>query len=419
MGAFYAKIGHFILMAILLVFSAFFSGTETAYFNLSVREVEQMKKSKHRIPHLVGWLRDRPSHLLGSLLLGNMIVNILFFAVSSTLVVNFRQAYGVQAAVALAALSFAAILMFGEIVPKSLSYANSKLICNFTAIPIYLVMRIFQPLEYTLRFLFLEPSLRLIFGPKKKSEKISEEEFRILIDSCKKHGYISDEENKLFGEVIELGLLKVRHVMLPRVDMTVLDINTPIKEAITIMQSENITKVPVYRTEIDNVVGIVYLRDIITADRTALERLVKEVNFVPEQQKVEKLLGYFRNSGTDTAVVVDEYGGIAGLVKLEDIAEEILGPIEAKYSEEPIEQIGPFKYKLNGNLAVHEWAKIFNVNPTETKYSTVAGLVMNQLGKIPEPGDVVKYKNLLFKIDEVKKHRIVSLTLEFEPIEND
>lgn len=419
MSELYAKIGQFAVMIILLAFSAFFSGTETAYFNLSTRDIEQLGKSKHRLSKLVAWLRNRPNHLLASLLLGNMIVNILYYAVSSVLIVKFREANGVRPAAILAGTSFAAILIFGEIIPKSISFANSRMICIFSALPSYIFMRLIEPVEYVLRYGIVEPALRLLLGPKKHLDKIGEEDFKILIDACKKHGYISDEENKLYGEVIELGLLKVRHVMLPRVDMITLDVRSDRKEAIKLMRDHGLTKVPVFVGQIDNIIGFIYLKDILIRSSDPLGKLVKDVNFVPEQQKVERLLNFFRRTGTDTAVVVDEYGGIAGLVSLEDIAAEILGPIETNFCDEPIKQIGPFKYRVSGNLAVHDWANMFGIEPSETKFTTVSGLVMKQLGKIPEAGDEVGFKNLKFIVEQVEHHRIVSLILIFEPLENE
>ncbi|MHC4456037.1 MAG: transporter associated domain-containing protein [Planctomycetota bacterium] len=164
---------------------------------------------------------------------------------------------------------------------------------------------------------------------------------------------------------------------------------------------------------------MVHLRQLLLeADRT-LDKVVRRVNFVPEQKTVESLLEFFREGGTDTAIVVDEYGGIAGIVRLEDIAEELLGPIEIEEGIEPIEQIGPLEYRLAGNLSIHDWAEAFGIDPGETRLSTIAGFVTTLLGKIPKTGDAAQLKNLKFTVEKVRKRRIESLILTLEPIQSD
>ena len=185
------------------------------------------------------------------------------------------------------------------------------------------------------------------------------------------------------------------------------------------MQKNHLTKLPVYVGAVDNVVGLVYLRQLLLQPDMSLDKLVQQVYFVPEQKTVESLIEFFRRSHSDTAIVVDEYGGIAGSVCLEDIAGELLGPIEITGGIEAIEQTGPMEYRLAGSLAIHDWAEAFGLNPTETRLSTVGGFVTALLGKIPKNGDVVYLKNLKFTVESVRKHRIETLILTLEPIPSD
>jgi len=184
------------------------------------------------------------------------------------------------------------------------------------------------------------------------------------------------------------------------------------------MLANHLTKLPVYVRSIDNIVGLVHLRQLLLQADTPLDKLVQRVSFVPEQKTIESLLEFFRRSGTDTAVVVDGYGGIAGSVRLEDIAEELLGPIEVTEGIKPIEQIGPLKYRLAGNLAIHDWADAFGINPAETRLTTIGGLVTAALGRIPRAGDVARLKNLKFIVERVRKRRIETVILVFEPVPN-
>ncbi|MDT8302409.1 MAG: hemolysin family protein [Sedimentisphaerales bacterium] len=408
-----------ILLLFLLACSAFFSGAETAFFNLSQRQVTVFRKSKHKVQNLVASLLNKPGHLLDSFLFGNMTVNVLFYAVSSILITRAREQGNLGLAVIIAVTSFAALVMIGEILPKSISFANSKSVSLAAALPAYLCLKIFTPLEFLIKFIILEPTLRLFLGPVRSPKPITVNEFKSLIGTTRKQGLISADENKLLTEVIELGFLKVRHVMRPRVDMLACDVTDSPQNAYEKMHKNGLTKLPVYVETIDNIVGVVHLRQLLLKPGISLDKIVQQTYFVPEQKTVESLLEFFKKSQTDMAVVVDEYGGIAGSVRLEDIAEELFGQMEPAGHLEPIKQTGPFEYRLAGNLAIHDWAEVFGIDLTETRLATIGGLVTALLGKIPKSGDVTYLKNLKFTIEKMQKHRIETLILTLEPFQTD
>jgi putative hemolysin len=415
-GQFYQNIGHIVVMMVLLCCSAFFSGAETAFFNLSRRQINLLRKSKHRLQHLAGSLSHKPKQLLGCLLFGNMTVNVLFYAVASVLTVRIGQQVGAGSAAIIAGASFAVLVLFGEIVPKSVAYGNSKSVSILTTLPLLFCTQIFAPLQFSFRVFIIEPSLRLLMGPAHPPKPISTGEFKSLIEQVRKRGLLTKAENKLLTEIVELGFLKVRHVMRPRVDMIACGVTNSAKSAKELMLKNNLTKLPVYVRTIDNIVGLVHLRQLILEKDVSLDRIVQRVPFVPEQKTVESLLEYFRKSGTDTAIVVDEYGGIAGLVRLEDIAEELLGPIETAEGIEPVELIGPFEYRLAGDISIYDWAEAFGIDPEEAGVSTIGGLVTALLGKIPKSGDVAYLHNLKFTVESMQKHRIKTVILTLERI---
>jgi putative hemolysin len=412
-----ALVPKIILMLILLAGSAFFSGSETAFINLSPRQIRLLEKSGHKLQKLVAGLLAKRRKLLNCFLLGNMTVNVLFYAVSSVLIIRLKD-YGSLAPAVAALLSFAGILLFGEILPKSLAYANSRNFCLAAALPAYIFLQIFGPVELVFKVVILEPALRLLLGPARHPKAITISEFKSLIDTTRKQGLITADENKLFTEVIELGFLKVRHVMRPRVDMIACDVNEPSAEALRKMKENHLIKMPIYIGSIDNIIGLVHLRQILLRGEVKLDKIVQEVNFVPEQKTVESLLEFFRRSKTDMAVVVDEYGGIAGSVQLEDIAEELLGQIEPISQIEPVEQMGPFEYRLLGNVAIHDWADVLGIDLAQTQMVTIGGLVTALLGKMPKNGDVAYFKNLKFTVEKVQKHRIETLILILEPFQS-
>ncbi len=413
-----ALVPRLIFMLMLLVGSAFFSGSETAFLNLSPRQIRLLKKSGHKLQKLVAQLLGKRRQLLNCFLLGNMTVNVLFYAVSSVLIVRLKEHSGLGAILA-ALLSFIGLVLFGEILPKSLAYANSKNFCIAAALPAYLCLKVFTPLEFVSKVLILEPAMRLLLGPKRQPQAITVGEFKSLIEGIRKQGLISADENRFLAEVIELGFLKVRNVMRPRVDMITCSVTDSSRTARDKMEKHHLTKLPVYIDEIDNIVGFVHLRQILLNADISLDRIVQRVNFVPEQKTVESLLEFFRRSRTDMAMVVDEYGGIAGSVCLEDIAEELLGQIEPTDQIEPVQQTGPFEYRLPGNLAVHDWADVFGIDLAQIRQVTIGGLVTALLGKIPKTGDVAHLKNLKFTVESIRKRRIHTLILTFESFQTD
>ncbi|MFC1677566.1 hemolysin family protein [Planctomycetota bacterium] len=402
----------------LLCCSALFSGSETAFFNLSPRQLQLMRRSKHRLQTITANLLEVPGKLLSCLLFSNITVNVLYFAVASVLTVKIERNFTSSAAAANAFAAFLLLLLFGEIIPKSIAYSNSKAISIIAAVPILLLLRLLTPILAAFRFLFIDPGLRLLLGPAKLTKEITTDEFKQLIEQGRKGGFITSDENKIITEIVELGMLKVRDSLRPRVDMITCPVTESNLAIRKIMNENNLTKIPVYAKNIDNIVGMVHLRLLLLNPDTSPDKLVVPAHFVPEQKTIESLLESFRTSGTDTAIAVDEYGGIAGSISLEDIAEELLGPIDSTEKIEPVEQLGTMKYRLAGNMAIHDWAQNFGIDIAENRISTIAGLVIVILGKIPKPGDTASWRNLKFTVESVKKHRIETIILTLEPLTN-
>jgi CBS domain containing-hemolysin-like protein len=269
-----------------------------------------------------------------------------------------------------------------------------------------------------LEICIVAPAVSLLAGGGENDGEnaLTGEQLKLLIESSRQRGLISADENQLFAGVVELGALKVRDVMRPRVDMTALDVSDSVAKAQELMASNKLTQIAVYAKNIDNIIGSVAYRDLLLSPSTAVSKLVKEVHFVPEQKSVESLLEFFRSSKTDMSIVVDEYGGIAGIVFVEDVAEELLGPMEPGSELELIEQIGPLRYRLAATLPIHDWAHAFGIDPGHSRVATIGGLTTALLGKIPRPGDTAYLKNVKLTVEEVQKRRIKSLVLSLEDI---
>jgi len=416
----YENLGRILVMLLLLACSAFFAGSETAYFSLTRRQIKQLNTSTLRLERLASRLLRKPGHLLNCLLLGGMTVNVLYYAISSVLILDAKHMWGWAVATALAFATFILLVLLGEILPKSFVYANARPLTLASAVPVFVVVQIFGPIARFFRILFLEPVLRLFMGRSPQGgQAMTLGEYRSLVELSRRRGLLTPDENRLLAEVVDLGMLKVRHVMRPRVDMIACNVSDSPDVVRTIMVAHQLTKMPVYVKNVDNVVGLVHLRQLFLKPGVPLEQLVQPVHFAPEQKTVESLLEFFRKSGTDTAVVVDEYGGIAGSVQLEDIAEELFGRMDLAAGVEPIEQLGPFEYRLAGDLSIHDWADVIGIDVEETRLSTIGGLVTTLLGRVPRKGDVAHVGNLKFTVERVRRHRIEAVILTLEPIPSD
>lgn len=407
-------------MGALLLASGLFSGAETAFSNISRRQAGMLAESHGRCQKLAVKLLSSPRRLLSTLLFCNMAANVLFFAIASVVSLTLVRRTSATAGALCAFAFFFLLVMFGEMLPKSLAYAHSRSFCTAAAPFCYVFQCVFSQVLQIFDAMVVAPTIHLLSAPSmvaKTTDTVTANQLKSLLNLSRQRGLISDDENQLLAEVVELGLFKVRHVIRPRVDMVVCPLSAKTAQARKLMSDKQLTKLAIYRNDIDDIVGLVNLRNLLLDPEKPLAELVEPVEFVPEQKTVESLLEFFRQSKTDTAIVVDEYGGIAGQVSLEDIVEELIGPLETTGRVEAVEHIGPLQYRLSGNLSIHDWGSIFGVDPAQSRLSTVGGLTTALLGKIPSEGDVAKLKNLTFTVEKVRNRRIESIILSMEPTE--
>lgn len=398
------------LMIILLACSGFFSGSETAFFHLSRRTIRKFSGSTIRLERLTAKTLSNPNQFLTALLFGNMLVNVLYFALTSTMSFQFANSAGPAAGSLVAVGGFVLLLLFGEMLPKSLAYTNARQFSLCAAPACYLFLKTLGPFLCTIDLMVVQPVIRLLIRPQ-KGHRISVKQLKTLLDSSRRQGLISGNENQLMTEILKFSFLKVRHAMQPRVEMPACSIQTPAKSIIDEMLKKNIVKMPIYTKSIDSIVGVVHLKDLFLHPERPVSTIVRHAEFVPEQKSVESLIDFFRKTKTDTAIVVDEYGGVAGWVELDDIMEQLLGPIEVNSEVDPIEKIGPMEYRLQANLPIHEWMEVFGIDIREERQVTIGGFVIALLGKIPKEGDEVLFQNIKFSVERIQQNRIQTIIL--------
>ncbi len=419
-----------IILFLLLCLSALFSGSETAFTALSKLKVKQLQEKRPKLAPLFSLWLEEPHRLLTTILVGNNLVNIGASTLAASLATQYAQSAGMSNATAVG-ISFGAmsffILVCGEIAPKVYAQQHPEKLSVFS-------IRFLRGLSYLLlpvvKFLiFFSGIIIRILGGKigRPQPFLTDQEIRSLIYTAEKEKVIEKEEREMIEGVFEVGEKRVADIMVPRVDIFALEMGTTIKEAIERFKERKFSRIPVYRDSIDNIIGILYAKDILSYEtleklnEVKVEDFLRRPMFVPKSKKLDELLKDFRKKRTHIAIVVDEYGVTAGLVTIEDILEEIVGEIvdEHEKEEKMWEVTSPNVIVVDAKLSIEEANEKLGLNLPEEEVETIGGIIMNRLGKVPEKGEILTYGNLkLIVLDaderKVKKVKIIKMKGENE-----
>ena len=403
-------------MLFLLCFSAFFSATETAFFSLTREEVNRFGKSSSKSERLVHVLLKTPKHLLTTILLGNMLANIGFYCTSYGLAqkIAVDSSYGgIWVAGTVCVFSLLMIIIMGEVIPKNIAVKIPDQYSRWAAMPIYLFDKLFLPFRVILTSII--NSISKVFDKGGGDEKcVTIDELKMLVEFSEKQGIVDQEERSMIHGILDFKRAQIKEIMLPRVDMKMYDVADPVEGLIELARETKETKFPIYEETPDNILGMVHAKDIFLNPKAQLKDILKPVRFVPEPKSIEGLLRQFRREGSQLAIVVDEHGGTAGLITLEDIIEEIVGEIQDEHEKprETINKIDENKYLISGNLSLRDWSDTFGVEIEPMGVDTIGGLVITLLEHIPQKGDFVKYEDFVFTVEGVRKRRITSILQE-------
>lgn len=403
------------LLAVLLAASAFFSGSETAFFSLQRETLLAFEKSSRRRANRVVELLATPRELLATILFGNLIVNVLFYAVTAVMAYDLARAGHRGGAVAVGVGSLFAVIVFGEVTPKAASLSYRRTLSQFFSGPLLVVYLILRPVRYlagAVVRVVTGAALRVIGHPR----RITREELSMLVEVTRSQGHIPPHEGEMIEEVMGLNETRIRELMAPRVDIVAIEEGSRLGELIDIFRATSRTKVPVYSGDLDHITGIAHVKLALLKPESTLPDVTEEPVFVPATKTAESLLNEFQDKRAKMAIVVDEYGGTAGVVTLADLVEEIVGPIGDEYeeAEKLVEELSDGGYRLAGDLSIKEWNELFQADLETERLSTLGGFVTYLLGHVPRKGDTVTHMNVRFTVEEVRKHRIVSLRTEVE-----
>jgi len=409
-----------IIFFILLVFSsALISGSEVAFFSFSPSIIDNLKQSKNKSEKKIHQLLTEPNKLLATILITNNFVNIAIIVLSTYItatLIDFGNNTWLKFVIEAVAVTFI-ILLFGEIIPKIYANKFKKKFAILMSLPLSLLQSVLYPLV-----MILVKSTNIVNKRINPSEKLSMTDISHAIDITSGQ---SQNEKKILKNVVNLNNIEAREIMTPRVDVVTLNFEDKLSVVKKTVTEGEYSRIPVIKNSLDNVVGILFIKDLIKFLKKDnyfnWQELIKPPYFVPENKRIDDLLQEFREKRYHMAIVSDEYAGFSGIVTLEDIIEEIVGEINDEYDvpETMFSKLDNKKFLIDGKLLLNDLQKSLNISDTffnelKGEIETVAGLILEIIGDFPEKNQKIKYKNLTFTIKEINKRRIVKIILDIE-----
>ncbi|KUO77616.1 MAG: hemolysin [Clostridia bacterium BRH_c25] len=403
-----------IALVVFLVLSAFFSSSETALMSLSKIRIRNMVDENVAGAHTIQKLVENPSKLLGAILVGNNIANIGASALATSLAIKYFGSTGVGIATGIMTIL---VLIFSEITPKSLAAQYSEKISLKVVRLLSFIVTILNPVTTVL--MHITNAIIKLFGGSVGGRQpfITEEELRTMINVGHEEGVLEGEEKKMIHNVFKFGDSRVVDVMTPRMDMVAVEVDTAYDEIINVFKEERFSRLPVYKDRIDNIVGVLYLKDMISIDAEKeifeITKYMRDPYFTFEFKLVTQLFNAMRDKRIPVAIVIDEYGGTAGIVTMEDLVEEIVGDIPDEYDEQynEIEVVKEDEYIVCGIAKIDLINEMIGVNIESEDFDSIGGFVTGLFGRLPEKGELIEYHNLKFIVESVDKNRIEKLRL--------
>ena len=404
-----------VCIAVLIAFSAFFSSMETAINSVSRARLQNMKEKEIKGSSTALKFLDEYDKTITTLLIGNNIVNIGASSLATVLCTKLLGNYG--AAVSTGALTLL-ILTFGEIIPKCYAKENSdKLSVRFSA-AVYFLMIILTPLSVL--FIKINSLAMKLSGAKKGSPSVTEDELKYIIESIEEEGVLEEAESEMIQSALEFDEKTVLEILTPRVDVISIDIDDTPREITKTIVTERYSRIPVYKDSIDNIIGILHSRDyleILSKHETPnIKELMTEPFFVYKTRKLSALLSDFKRNRTHIAIVADEYGGMLGIVTMEDLLEELVGEIwdEDEEIELQCRKLSDNCYEVSVDMQLDDLLELFGIpeKNVDTESHSVGGWVFEQLGLIPEKGQSLELNGLSIKVAEVRDKRINKLIIK-------
>ena len=392
-----------VVLIVLLLLSGFFSSAETALFSISRAKARHIAKEKGLTNTLIKKMKDDPHRLLSTILIGNNLVNVGAAALATAVMIELVASNAVGIATG---VMTALILVFGEIIPKSIATRNNVLIARLVILPLYWLSILFSPVIYLLNFI-----PRLTSKVQRKS-RVTEEELMTFVEVVEEEGGIEEEEKELIHNIFEFDDTSASEIMTPRADMFVINVNDDLNVEEIIRSG--FSRIPVIAEDIDHVIGILNIKDLFmhqvtSAKQTDVRRVMSEPYFVPENKKLDHLLQEFKKRKQHIAIVVDEHGGVSGLITLEDALEEIVGEIvdETDKVEPHIVKLKQNEWRVLGKSEIDDVNDELEMDIPDTKeYDTFSGYILDKIGRIPQEKEDITLGDYIVTVYQMDGTRI-------------
>lgn len=413
-------------VVVLVAGSAFFSSAEIAYNSASPHKLRAKAEAGDRRALLAQSINEHYTQALSTILMGNNLVNIATTAIITVLLVD---ALGPKGQGYAELLTTVILLIFGEILPKILGveYCN-RLVLAYGA-PLRFFITLFKPVVWVVGKLV--DGLSRLWTPEEAEPSMTDEELVMVVDSIQDEGVITEDEGELIKSAIEFADITAHEIMIPRVDVLAVDVDDSVEEFLSSEGIDHYTRIPVYEENIDHIVGIVNVKQVLQLALDPDERgginlreLMSEPKFVHMTKRIDDLLKELRDEGRNMAVVLDGYGGTAGILTMEDILEELVGDIwdEADEVEPDVTEMGEHEFLLDGDMNIYDAFESVGYEPDEefdSEYNTLGGWITEMLDRFPQPGDTFTHDGLQVTVMSVDEHRVEQARIVVEPPEDE
>lgn len=404
-----------LILVILIVLSAFFSSAETSLTTANRIRIMNLAEEGSKRAAMVLKVVDDSGKMLSAILIGNNIVNILASSLATVLATRLLGNKGVGIATGVLTLL---ILVFGEITPKTLATIHSEKIALMYAPAIYYIMIILTPVIFIINKLSLGFLKLLRVDPNSKSDTMTENELRTIVDVSHEEGVIESEERQMINNVFDFGDSLAKDIMVPRVDMIFAHVDATREELIEIFKKEKFTRLPVYEGTTDDVIGILNIKDLLLYENGMefhVRDILRNAYFTYEYKKTSELMIDMKQDSNNLAIVLDEYGATAGLITLEDLLEEIVGEIRDEYDEDEknlIRKLSEREYLIEGSMKLDDVNDALGLSFSSKDYDSIGGLIIELLDRLPEKHEAVTTENgIRLEVENIDKNRIDTVRL--------
>ncbi len=417
----------YILIAILICFSAFFSGSEIAYTSLNKLRIKKEAEQGNKLSKLVVYICDHYQNILSTILIGNNLVNIAATSVAAVIALQVADRFEIEdgtAATIVTLIMTVLILIFGEISPKVISARKNETISKFAAYPLLVLMVVFYPL--VMLSTTITKALSFIWKRPGDDENvtITEEEFATILETVEDEGVLDEDQTELLQSALDFPDLNAEDILTPRIDMVSFDIDASLDKVLGIIAETQFSRIPVYEETIDHIIGILHVnslyKELVDNPNASIREMLMEVVYIPQTMKLPAILEELRKRQTHMAIVTDEYGGTMGLLTMEDVLEQLVGEIWDETDEivDELTKISDERYECSGQMSIADFFDELELDDRdfESEATTVGGWAAEMIGSMPEVFDAFHFRRLTVIVKEIEGNRVSRLIVLIRPL---